>query len=447
MYIWIRLRAGGPSRFVPAPLASKTSCAEETMQFISTLTAILLLLPAIALAGIDAKDREPSTEAKAESASAADEATGEGTGKVGGEAEDEAEDDEEAEQPGTASATDEIRYTKDLSDAELERRWRESPESLGSISVGLTNRGRLVHGVQFPRGDQWIVVEPAKAFGTQETIDFLAAAIAEVNTRFPGTHPMRVNHLSRKDGGYIRPHKTHQSGRDIDVGFYSARGEAMPGTRLESMDLDRNWAFVRALVMHTDIEAVLINKKGAKKMHDFARSIGEDPAWLDAIFNAGQASIVKGVRRHRDHFHLRFYSPRAQELGRRIQPLLGKGKDENNFTVHQIRRGDTLGSLARKHQSTVAAIKKENGLKSSALRVGRAINIPIKGPCVNCPVPPPLVVPPRRLPPSTPMLMAGRAQEKYLPPLHDENPVLERLSRQNSAFLPTIRALCIPQVY
>ncbi|MBI5527822.1 MAG: penicillin-insensitive murein endopeptidase [Deltaproteobacteria bacterium] len=413
---------------------------------------------AVAATALAAESREPSTEAKA--GHAVEDAKDESNGSPGDL--DEEFEDEDAETREQPAASDEVRYTKDITDAELLRRWKEEPASLGSMSVGVARTGRLLNGVQFPDGKNWIVVEPAKAWGTRETVDFIVAAVNAVAEKFPGTHPMRINHMSRRDGGYIRPHKTHQSGRDVDLGFYTGGEEARAGIRLESMDLPRNWALVKAFITLADVEAILINRKGAKKIYDFACSIGEDRAWLNRVFNAGEDSIVKGVRRHRDHFHVRFYNARAQELGRRIQPHLGKGQDDRNFVVHHVRKGDTLGQIARKYHSTVQAIKKENGMKSTALRVGRALNVPIKGPCVNCPVPPPLVVPPRRFPPdSSPAALAAvpaappegcacpsDEPAEITPSMVSKSPVAERMILiKMDAFLPTVKLHSPPPSY
>src|SRR5512140_752664 len=42
------------------------------------------------------------------------------------------------------------RYTADIDDGELARRWKEDPASLGSISFGFTDEGRLLNGEAFP---------------------------------------------------------------------------------------------------------------------------------------------------------------------------------------------------------------------------------------------------------------------------------------------------------
>ena len=270
----------------------------------------------------------------------------------------------------------------------------------------LLNRARhdaQVHdGLAGAPGDAWSVVSPENAWGTRETVVFLSVVARAVMEQFPYVAPLRVNHIGKQEGGYLRPHHSHQSGRDADLGFYYRAGMnplLVKGARENAMDLPANWALVRALATRTDTQVILLDRRVQKVLYDYAVSIGEDRAWLDSLFNAGRSSLLQHVRRHRDHFHVRFYSARSQELGWRIQPLLAKRSDEN-FVIHRVRPGDTLGHLAMRYGSGVKLIQRANGLTSINLRLGRTLNIPLRGPCTKCPLPPQVVVPPRRFPAS-----------------------------------------------
>jgi murein endopeptidase len=297
-----------------------------------------------------------------------------------------------------------ILYSGDLSDEELTRMWVESPGAIGSISVGLTEAGRLVNGVQLTDGTAWDVIDEANAWGTQETVDFITAAALDVREQFPDAPPLRINHIGKQNGGYLRPHQSHQAGRDVDLGFYYPKGED-PGNlskrRELAMDLATNWALLKSLISNADVEFILVDKRIQTRLYAWALEHGEDKAWLDKVFTGDWSGLVRHARRHRDHFHVRFYSGRSQELGRRIQPLLAK-KPEENVVIHRVKSGDTLGGLATRYNSGVKLIQKANGLTSTNLKIGRTLNIPLRGPCTNCPLPPPLVIPPRLLPPPPP---------------------------------------------
>jgi LysM repeat protein/murein endopeptidase len=297
-----------------------------------------------------------------------------------------------------AAAVDGNRYSADVTDEILKDLWATHPDQLGSMSVGFTESGSQLNAVQFPRdGGPWVVVNPDEAWGSRETIDFVMAAAKQVAERMPGA-PLRVNDISKKDGGWLRPHKSHQSGRDVDLGLFYPDNAKCSRAREKCMDVARNWTLVRALVTTGDVQMILVDKRIQAVLYEHALAIGEDKAWLDSLFHAGADALIKHARRHRDHFHVRYFAARSQELGRRVQPLLAM-RPEHNLMVHRIRSGDSLGKIAAKYGTTVNALKKANGMKNTFLRAGQSLRIPLRGPCTSCPVPPPVVVPPRRLPP------------------------------------------------
>ncbi|HVE84495.1 MAG TPA: LysM peptidoglycan-binding domain-containing protein, partial [Myxococcales bacterium] len=160
------------------------------------------------------------------------------------------------------------------------------------------------------------------------------------------------------------------------------------------------WALLKALVTQTDVQMVLLDRRVQKVLYDFALRSGEDKGWLDSLFN-GSEPLVKHARRHRDHLHVRFFNPRAQELGRRVAPLLAM-RPEQNVRMHRVKRGDTLGGIAARYGSSVALLRKANGLRGNMLHLSQVLQVPLQGPCSRCPVPPPVVVPGRRLPPQRP---------------------------------------------
>jgi len=305
---------------------------------------------------------------------------------------------DETEGTEASAETPEVQYTTEMSEEELTRRWKEDPASLGSVSVGFVHAGRMVNAVRFPDSPDWTVVQPEKAWTTEETVHYLTQVIRELRGRYPDAPLLRVNQISARDGGYIRPHKSHQNGRDVDLGFFYPGGNVVRAREREKyIDPVMNWALIRALVTHADVQVILVDRRVQKVLYDHAVKIGEDKTWLDSLFHAGERSILKHARGHRDHFHVRFFNPRAQELGRRIAPLLAL-QPEHNIAMHRVRSGDTLGAIAIRYNSTVNSIRNANRVRGTLLRIGQVLSVPLRGPCTRCPIPPPVVVPPRRLP-------------------------------------------------
>jgi penicillin-insensitive murein endopeptidase len=280
------------------------------------------------------------------------------------------------------------------------------PRALGPLSIGTPDAGLLLNPVPFPRGPYWTVRDPEESWGTDETIAFVVTAIEAVEARYPGSPRVVIGDVSEPEGGRLNRHRSHQTGRDADIGFYYLRGEvdSFVATRKKDLDLPRTWALVRALVTETDVERIFVDRSIIAALYSQAVAEGEDRAWLAGVFGrAGDKGVIQHVRRHKDHLHVRFYNPRAQEHGRIVYPVLVETGAAPPPTVrHRVRRGETLGSLARRYGTSVSAIRAANGLRGSLLRAGRSYVVPIRR------LPPdggPIVIPPRHLPPE----LRGRA--------------------------------------
>jgi len=277
---------------------------------------------------------------------------------------------------------------------------QRDPGVLGPLSIGTPDSGLLLNPVPFPEGSFWRLRDPRESWGTDETIAYVITAIESVEARYPGSPRVVIGDVSDPEGGRLKRHRSHQTGRDADVGFYYARGEVdtFLAARRKDLDLRRNWALVRALLTETDVDRIFVDRSIMSMLYAEALEEGEDRGWLDDVFGrAGDKGVVQHVRRHKDHFHVRFYNPRSQERGRIVYPVLVEAGVAPPPTVkHRVRPGETLGSLARRYGTSASAIRAANGFRGTLLRAGRSYAIPIRR------VPPdegPLVVPPRRVPP------------------------------------------------
>jgi len=297
-----------------------------------------------------------------------------------------------------------------LSEAELRRRIESDLASLGSLSIGSPGGGLLLNAAALPPSPRWEIAPGADSCGTWETIAAIQVAVDTVYELFPDTPPITIGDISLCDGGRLKRHQTHQAGRDVDFGFYYKAGKGTwyaPGTAA-NLDLARNWALVRALVVRTDVEAILLDRRIQRLLYKHALSIGEEKDWLDRVFEVGRGSpeaMIHHVPRHRTHYHVRFYNPVAQELGRRAHPTLVELqiiKPPVYTVAHVVRPGQTMGHLAARYGTSVRAIKQANGLTTTRLRAGRTYRIPMRTPA---PPPQPIVLPLRLLPSQTPAAM------------------------------------------
>lgn len=299
------------------------------------------------------------------------------------------------------------------SEAQLAAAIHDDLPSLGSMSLGSANAGGLLNGVQASETPLYKPVSPSGAWGTQETLDYLAAALRKVHERFPETGPLALGDISGKHGGASPPHVSHQSGRDVDIAYFYndgarwyARGTA------KNLDLPRNWAFVRALLEDTDVDLILIDRSIQVLLEQYAREQGEDPAWLAGVFRGAPGQlrpIIRHAPGHATHIHIRFFNPIAQETARRCHALLVQAKltsAPQSFISHKVKKNETLGMISRKYGVSVARLRSVNGLKSSLIREKSVLRVPVaaRGPA---PVPARVRIPARRVPPPRPTATAS----------------------------------------
>ncbi|HEY3499085.1 MAG TPA: penicillin-insensitive murein endopeptidase [Polyangiaceae bacterium] len=276
--------------------------------------------------------------------------------------------------------------------------------SLGSMSLGSPSAGLLINGRQAEKSTLYEPVSPGSAWATEETLAYLDAALRRVHAENPGTLALSLGDISAQSGGPIAPHVSHQSGRDVDIGyFYKNDTRWYRRGTAQNLDIPRNWAFVRALVTETDVELILIDNSIQALLREHALASGEDPAWVDGIFRGrgGERPLIRHARGHATHIHVRFYNPLAQETARRsYSALVARGvvPPVQSFVQHKAKKGDTLGKLSKRYGVSVVAIKRANRLKSSLIREKRTYLIPIARPR-PAPEPRRLAFPPRRLPP------------------------------------------------
>jgi murein endopeptidase len=353
---------------------------------------------AAATATSNADDCDEATTPKAAGAPAADDDASDGEHST-------IDDGFEPPEYSGANGSGRAAAFSELGDAELRAKLKEDIGALGSMSVGRTNGGALVAGVRMPDGDNWQVMHGGLAYGTEETVSALAHAIDAVAAAFPGTPKAFVGDISAKGGGHLHPHISHQSGRDVDLGYYLTSGHRWyADARGNNLDKPRTWHLIRTLIADSDVDLILVDRRIQQTLRAYALEIGEDPAWVDDVFQVSGKSkrpILFHVAGHATHLHVRFYNPRAQELGRRAYSLLMQRRIITPpvlYVTHTVKAGETLSHLAVRYKVTADDIKKANAMKKDILLVNKPYKIPQKGSSVVAAVGP-MSIPARRVPP------------------------------------------------
>ncbi|MCR9161486.1 MAG: penicillin-insensitive murein endopeptidase [Nannocystaceae bacterium] len=172
-------------------------------------------------------------------------------------------------------------------------------------SSGPRAKERLVGGVQLPEGTGYIRRRPGNAWGKAAVIHSIVAAIERYHAGTPRAPVVRIGDISRKSGGPLGNHLSHQGGRDIDVGYIFDDGSGR-----KELDVAHSWALVKAFTEDANLKVIFADYGVQGLLYEHALSIGEDPELLDELFeypNRGSSNaVIYHWRGHARHFHVRY---------------------------------------------------------------------------------------------------------------------------------------------
>ncbi|MGB1275686.1 MAG: penicillin-insensitive murein endopeptidase, partial [Nannocystaceae bacterium] len=180
------------------------------------------------------------------------------------------------------------------------------PVKSGGLSVGRPNQGRLVNAVQLPDNPGvYRRTQVNASWGASHTIEYLQRAA----TRFRRVSGYRgrllIGGISRQHGGHFSPHKSHQSGRDVDVVLPRIVGD---GSR--SVDWSATWSFVHTLIEDGQVTQIFLNYDRQRELYQAARAAGVSvealERWVQYPKGVRGPGIVRHQSGHRNHLHIRF---------------------------------------------------------------------------------------------------------------------------------------------
>jgi LysM repeat protein len=185
-----------------------------------------------------------------------------------------------------------------------------------SESVGSATCGAIAGHVQLGAHPGYVLRDPSRAYATQRTLDRIRAAFDAVRRADPRGPRVRVHDLSLRGGGPIDDHRSHQSGRDVDVTYYQRRGCGPDGCPLRAVgptDLDarRTWRLLRHWLVRGQASAIYVDDSLQESLLREARRTGATRAQLDAWFQfprgrTDERGVIRHFPNHLDHFHVRF---------------------------------------------------------------------------------------------------------------------------------------------
>lgn len=190
-------------------------------------------------------------------------------------------------------------------------------------SVGSCSCGRLVNGRQLPAHPGYVLRDSERAWATDETIHQILDAFDEVRRRHPEVARARVHDLSLERGGPIDDHRSHQSGRDVDITYFQRSCSEEEGCPLEPvlprrLDLASQWTLLEYWLHRGVAHRIFIGYGLQEVLYNYARRHGASRRELERWFQYPRGpraplGVIRHVPNHFDHIHVRFACPRGDE--------------------------------------------------------------------------------------------------------------------------------------
>ncbi len=184
-----------------------------------------------------------------------------------------------------------------------------------SESVGAPNRGVLRNAAQLPTHPGYVIRSRNKAWGTAETIHAIVDGADRVVARHGSSPRIRVHDISRRYGGSLDGHLSHQSGRDVDIAYYQRRCPnnvcMFVSVRPRDLDVRRQWTLFQHWLENDSVESIFVDYALQRPLYQFAQRNGATTQQLDRWFQYPRgknvpAGVVRHFPKHHHHFHARF---------------------------------------------------------------------------------------------------------------------------------------------
>jgi hypothetical protein len=202
---------------------------------------------------------------------------------------------------------------------------RSEKRAPGMQSIGRPQGGRLINASALPANPRaYHIRRPHRAFGTRSTVDQVVRAIQRVRRRHPRVHPLAIGDLSARRGGKITMHGSHQSGRDVDLGFYfRGRPRGYPAAFVvadqDNLDFAASWTLLVALAENAGrpggVERIYMSYRTQELFYRLGLEHGVPESSLGHMFQyphgeEADHGLVRHEPEHDEHIHVRFACPR-----------------------------------------------------------------------------------------------------------------------------------------
>jgi murein endopeptidase/LysM repeat protein len=181
----------------------------------------------------------------------------------------------------------------------------------GSISVGQPNRGKIVNSIALPENKAlYTIRKPDESYGSSHALHNIQLAIANFRQATGYKGEIIIGAISKQGGGRLRPHSSHQSGRDVDIRLPLDNPNGS-SDNVEDVDWDATWALLQALVATGEVQYIFLSTSRQKYLYKAAKRAGASKDLLERMIQYPRKSgtndgLIRDESGHTAHFHVRF---------------------------------------------------------------------------------------------------------------------------------------------
>lgn len=161
-------------------------------------------------------------------------------------------------------------------------------------------------------GPGYKVRNPKRSWGTFLSINTMIDVFTAHHRLYPDGHAIRVDDVSRKGGGHLKPHKSHRTGRDVDIRYpLKVATDKYVKANARNIDLKRAWDLVHGFMETGDVVFLFVDYKLQKLFYEQAQKEKVPAATLKEWFQYPKGKkTLRGIIRHEPghatHLHVRF---------------------------------------------------------------------------------------------------------------------------------------------
>jgi len=182
-----------------------------------------------------------------------------------------------------------------------------------AFSSGHPNRGKIRgEPVQLPELPELYTRRFDRiAHGSSHAIKTIVSAFANFRHESGYEGEILIGSIARPNGGRFPPHKSHQSGRDVDIRLPMLPWfETSTSARPEEIDWRATWALIDAFLATGEVEMIFLNHELQRPLYYAALSLGATPDELDRIItwprrDGKGKQVIRHARGHDGHIHVR----------------------------------------------------------------------------------------------------------------------------------------------